>query len=173
MSFIEGLIEELRASAPMTRKLLERVPADKLDWKPGAKAMTLGQLAFHIATIPGVVSGMIQNDVDITGMDFVPPVPESYEQIAEAFEQNLADAEQRLRAFSDARLAENWKVKKGDDVMMEMPVSVALRNILFNHLYHHRGQLATYFRCLGVPVPAVFGTSADENPFAESAAAAG
>ena len=171
MSLIDGFIEELRFAAPFTRNLLERVPEDRFDWKPGEKAMTLGQLAIHIATIPAGVSKMVQADFDVTGKEFVPPMPESKQQVLEAFEQSLAEAESNLRQIPEDQLSENWHIKYGDDILMELPVTTGIRNLLFNHLYHHRGQLVTYFRGLDVPVPAVFGASADENPFAAAAAA--
>ena len=169
MSMIEALIQELEQESQTTRRVLERVPGDRLAWKPHDKSMSLGQLALHVATTPGGVSGMVrQSPMSIPR--FVQPSASSSAELIPALEQSVAQAKENLRAIGDAGLAETFSVVVGDKEVMAMPVGAALRFIMLNHWYHHRGQLSVYLRELNVPVPSIYGPSADENPFAAAAA---
>ncbi len=168
----QSFIEELKAYEPVTRRCLERVPADKLDWRPGPKAMTLGELALHLATGPAIGTGLLQEEgVDFAAIDRTLPQPERVEEILAAFDQGMAAGIANLEAMTDAQATATWAVYNGEIELMSMPRLAWLRMILIDHLVHHRGQLTTYFRCLDVPVPSVIGPSADENPFEVPAAA--
>jgi uncharacterized damage-inducible protein DinB len=168
MSMIEALIQELDQESQTTRRVLERVPGDRLGWKPHDKSMSLGQLALHIATTPAGVSDMVRQS-PMQMPRFAQPSATSSAELVPALEQSVAKAKENLRAIGDAGLGSTFRVMQGDTELMAMPVGAALRFIMLNHWYHHRGQLSVYLRELGVPVPSIYGPSADENPFAAAA----
>ena len=171
MSMIEALIQELEQEAQTTRRVLERVPGDKLGWKPHAKSMSLGQLAMHVATTPGEVSEVARHSpFDVS--KFSQASATSAAELLPALDQGIAKAKENLRAIGDAGAGDMWRLVAGDRELMAMPVGALLRSIMLNHWYHHRGQLSVYLRELNVPVPSIYGPSADENPFAETRAAA-
>jgi len=159
-------LEEFRAEVATTQRVLERVPAEKLTWKPHAKSMSLGQLAWHVATTPGGVSRIAQqSSFDVSQGNFVPPQPGSKAEILQAFEQSCRDAEAFLQGLADRQAVESWRLlNKGAEVFAKPRISV-IRSIMLNHWYHHRGQLSVYLRLLDVPVPIIYGRSADESPF--------
>ena len=165
MSMIEAFIQELEQESQTTRRVLERVPGDRLGWKPHDKSMSLGQLALHVATTPGGVSDMVRQS-PMPVPQFIQPSATSAAELLPALEQSVAKAKENLRAIGDAGLAGTFRVVQGDNDVMAMPVGAVLRFIMLNHWYHHRGQLSVYLRELGVPVPSIYGPSADENPFA-------
>jgi len=161
------LLNEFREEVAITRRLLERVPADKLAWKPHAKSMTLGQLALHIATIPSGISRLAQQDsFDALNASFVPPQPSSLQEILAAYEQSVPVAEKFLSELTDERANANWRLMKGDRELFHQPRINVVRTIMLNHWYHHRGQLSVYLRLLDVALPVIYGRSADEDPFA-------
>ncbi len=165
MSMIEAFVQELEQESQTTRRVLERVPGDRLGWKPHDKSMSLGQLALHVATTPGGVSDMVRQS-SMPVPQFIQPSATSAAELVPALEQSVAKAKENLRAIGDAGLAGIFRVVQGDNDVMTMPVGAVLRFIMLNHWYHHRGQLSVYLRELGVPVPSIYGPSADENPFA-------
>jgi uncharacterized damage-inducible protein DinB len=171
MSMIEALIQELEQEAQTTRRVLERVPGDRLTWKPHAKSMSLGQLALHIATTPGGVSEIVRQS-PFPVPQFVQPSASTAAELIPALEESVTKARENLRAIGDGGLGNLWRVVDGDKEVMAMPVGAVLRFIMLNHWYHHRGQLSVYLRELGVPVPSIYGPSADENPFTAGRAAA-
>ena len=171
MSMIESLIQELEQEAQTTRRVLERVPGDKLAWKPHPKSMSLGQLAMHVATTPGGVSEVVRTS-PFDASNFSQPDATSAAELLPALDQGIARAKENLRAIGDAGLGNIWRVVEGTRELTAMPVGAALRSIMLNHWYHHRGQLSVYLRELNVPVPSIYGPSADENPFAETQTAA-
>jgi len=163
----EGLIMELEQEAKTTRRLLDRVPEDRLTWKPHEKSMTLGQLAIHIALIPGRIGAMVEGEgFDAQKANFTPPQPEAKEQILEALESGIGTARQILGNLTEESAFAPWKMKFGEREMFTMPRLAVVRNIMLNHWYHHRGQLTVYLRMLNVPLPITYGRSADESPFA-------
>lgn len=163
---ITPILQEFREEVATTRRALERVPADKLSWKPHPKSMSLGQLAWHIATVPGALARLIQQEsFDVTQGNFVPPQPKNLEEILAAYEQSIHDAEQGLQQMTDEQLRGNWRLMQKDRQLMIRPRMEIVRTIMLNHWYHHRGQLSVYLRLLNVPVPVTYGPSADENPF--------
>lgn len=158
---------ELEQEAQITSRVLARVPGDKLTWKPHPKSMTLGQLALHTATIPGNIAGITTPDtyeLDPTRFGNSPQ-PASVAEITQAFDQSLTAAKAYLAGLNEENFETVWRVKAGDREVMAIPRKWALRTIMFNHLYHHRGQLSVYLRLLEVPLPVIYGASADENPF--------
>jgi uncharacterized damage-inducible protein DinB len=166
----QALANELNREAAATRKLLERVPADQLDWQPHPKSMTLGQLAFHLANIPGNISRITALDTfDAATASFTPATPPGADALLPALEKSLADAESFLNGLDEAAAAAPWRLTLGDRELFTQPRVDAVRTLMFNHWYHHRGQLTVYLRLLDVAVPAVYGRSADENPFAAAA----
>jgi uncharacterized damage-inducible protein DinB len=166
MPIADTLIMELEREAKTTRRVLERVPEDKLTWKPHTKSMSLGQLAQHVATIPGTVSGMARLDSYDVEKSSESAELESTAALLAAFEKCLAQAKTNLGATDDAAMMANWSFTMGGRPIMTVPRIGVYRSILLNHLYHHRGQLTVYLRLLNVPVPSIYGPSADENPFA-------
>ena len=166
MPLADMFIRELEMEAKTTRRVLERVPDDKLTWKPHPKSMSLRQLAQHVATIPGNVSGMAKFDGYDVEKFSEPPALESTAAILAAFEESVAQAKPNLAATDDAAMMKDWSFKMNGNPIMTIPRIGVYRTILLNHLYHHRGQLSVYLRLLDVPVPSIYGPSADENPFA-------
>jgi uncharacterized damage-inducible protein DinB len=166
MPIADTLIMELEREAKTTRRVLERVPNDKLTWKPHTKSMTLRQLAQHVATIPGNISGMARLDHFDVEKFAEPPALESTAAIVAAFDASVAQAKADLAATDDAAMMQTWSFNRGGQPIMPIPRIGVYRSVLLNHLYHHRGQLTVYLRLLDVPVPSIYGPSADENPFA-------
>jgi len=166
-SLVESLVAEFSEEVGITRRTLDRVPADKLAWRPHAKSMTLGQLAMHVATIPGGISRLLQQDsFDVSQGNFVPPQPKSKEEILGAYDQSARDGEAFLSGLSDDRADSRWRLEKsGQELFTRRRIEV-VRSIMLNHWYHHRGQLSVYLRLLDVPLPVIYGRSADEDPFA-------
>jgi uncharacterized damage-inducible protein DinB len=162
---IAELIQEFESEAKTTRRVLERVPSDKLTWTPHTKSMTLGRLAMHLASAPAAISSWPIADVfEFTGNDPT-PLPTSTDQIVTAHDQGVEQVKANLQKIGDAGLGTTWSGKAGDKTLMTMPKAGLLRALLMNHTYHHRGQLSVYLRLLDVPVPPIYGPSADENPF--------
>jgi uncharacterized damage-inducible protein DinB len=163
---MESMLNEFREEAGITRRALQRVPADKLGWKPHPKSMSLGQLSLHIATIPGGLSRLAQQDsFDVTQASFDPPQPKTMEEVLAAHEQSVLDAEKCLEGMTEQQAQAKWRLMKKDKEIFNKPRIDILRSIMLNHWYHHRGQLSVYLRLLEVPVPVIYGRSADENPF--------
>ena len=163
MSMTAPIVAELEQESAATLRLLERIPEGKLSWRPHPKSMSLGQLALHIASTPGGLTQMAQID-GIEVPDFTQPEATSLPQILDTFHTSLADAVAGLPKIEDSTLMKDWKVTKGDRVLLSMSRFGLLRGLLLNHLYHHRGQLTVYLRLLEVPLPPVYGRTADENP---------
>jgi uncharacterized damage-inducible protein DinB len=171
MSTVELLLQELEQEAQTTRRVLERVPNDRLSWKPHDRSMSLGQLALHIASVPGAIAEISQIS-PFPVPKFEQPSATSAAELIPALDESLEKARTILRRLDDADLAKVWRVMDGDREVMAIPVGAVLRTIMLNHWYHHRGQLSVYLRQVGVPVPSIYGPSADENPFAARQAAA-
>ncbi len=171
MAMIDALLQELEQEAQTTKRILERVPQAHLGWKPHEKSMSLGQLALHIATVPGGVAQMAaQPSMQMPA--FVQPAATHVSELVPALENSVKQAKAVLGGMDDAAMAATWKVLDGTREVMAMPRGAVLRSIMLNHWYHHRGQLGVYLRLLNIPVPSVYGPTADENPFAAPQAAA-
>ncbi len=162
MPMIDAILQELDREASSTRRVLQRVPDEHLAWKPHEKSRTLGQLAWHVATIPKRIATAAQtDDLDVT--QFPPQaMPETAAGILAGFEQQFPEAKALLVGFDDAALARPFTMRRGDTKIFSGSKALLLRFVMLNHGYHHRGQLTVYLRLLGIPVPAVYGPSADE-----------
>jgi uncharacterized damage-inducible protein DinB len=171
MTIAEGLLQELEQEAQTTKRVLERVPQAHLGWKPHEKSMSLGQLAMHIATVPGNVAQMIAQP-SMQMPKFVQSPATQVSELLPALDNSVKQAREALGGMDDAAVTAMWRVLDGDREIMAMPRIAALRAIMLNHWYHHRGQMSVYLRQLNVPVPSIYGPSADENPFAMPQAAA-
>jgi uncharacterized damage-inducible protein DinB len=164
---LEQMIGEIAQEASTTKRVLERVPTDKLGWKPHPKSMSLGQLAMHVATVPGAISKLAQVDeFEVDPSNFNPPVPKNREEILAALDASVQAAQEYLSGVSRSAAAGPWRATMQGRELMMMPRAVMLRALMLNHWYHHRGQLSVYLRLLDVPVPSIYGPSADDNPFA-------
>jgi len=167
----QALLAELDAETPATRRVLDRIPADRLTWRPHAKSMSAGQLGLHVASIPGMVTRVTQHDgMDVATRPTEYPSAESKEALLSTFEATLADARSALAGLDEARAKGIWRLTFGDREIFARPRLDVIRTMFLNHWYHHRGELVVYLRLLDVPVPIVYGRSADENPFARPAA---
>jgi uncharacterized damage-inducible protein DinB len=167
MRQVDVMLQELEQEAATTRRLLARVPDDKLTWKPHPKARTLGELALHVAVVPGLVAGFACEPSPVQAPRFDgDPTPASAAELVPALDQSIATAKARLGALDDADLTPTWRLMRGDRELVALPRGAFLRSIMLNHWYHHRGQLSAYLRELDVPLPSIYGPSADENPFA-------
>lgn len=165
MAMIDAFLQELEHEAKTTKRVLERVPDNKLGWRPHQKARTLGELALHVAGTPGAVARLAAQS-EIQAPDFKDPVPNSAAELIPALEESIATARQVLGSMDDATLNSTWRMKRNGQEIMAIPRAAFLRSIMLNHWYHHRGQLSVYLRQLGVQIPSIYGPSADENPFA-------
>lgn len=163
MALNQALLAELKHESTNTRKILERVPTEKLSWKPHEKSTSLGALATHIAQLSNWIGRIINADeFDLAKTSLKPPPVENSEQIVKMFDENLAENINALESVSDEHLNGMWTFRVGDKIFFTLPRKVVLRNMAFNHLVHHRGQLSVYLRLLNVPIPGMYGPSADE-----------
>jgi len=164
MAIKDAFIAEMKHESSLTKKMLERVPLDKKDWKPHEKSMTIGRLATHIAEIPHWISDIIHiDDFDFAVRPFSSNTAASTEELLQVFQTKLDTAMQDLAGMSDEDFNKHWVVRNGQQVMYDTPKKVAVRGWAFSHMIHHRGQLSVYLRLLEVPVPGVYGPSADER----------
>ncbi len=164
---LEPLLAEFRHECRTTRRVLERVPTDKLSWKPSDKSMTLGQLALHLSGIPGNFARFLTVDV------FEPPAgafnqrqADSTKEILEHFDTGVAAADAYIAGLTPESSQKVWSAMFNGKTAMALPRVAAVRVLILNHSIHHRGQLSVYLRELGVPIPSIYGPSGDENPFA-------
>ena len=168
MKCTEFLAAHLEREAPVSRRVLERVPEGKGDWKPHEKSMPLGYLSQLVATMPGWVAMMVlQDSLDLNppgGSAYKPPVTDTRARLLAAHDEAVVKALAALRGTDDAHLATPWKLLVAERVVMERPRHVAIADTL-THLAHHRGQLTVYLRLNGASVPPVYGPSADEGHF--------
>lgn len=167
MPFIDSVLEELERESANTVRILERVPYDKLDWTPHPKSMLLGQLSWHIAMIPSRVGEMLREGSFAPSRSKPTGWPTEPGSIAARYRQNIDELRAQLKAMPEGEFREIVAMKRGEETVVQFPKGGVVRTILLNHSYHHRGQLTVYLRLLDVPVPAMYGMSADEDPFAK------
>ncbi len=163
MSLKDAFIAELKHESSLTKKMLERVPLDKADWKPHERSMTLGRLAVHVAEIPHWISDIINIDEFDFQQHYKPSQAASTEELLKLLDDKMNTAIADLEKMTDADLMKIWVVKQGDKVFFNLPKVVAIRGWAFSHQVHHRGQLSVYLRLLDVPVPGMYGPTADES----------
>ena len=171
MRLIDPILTELDQEAQATRRVLARVPDAHLAWRPHPKSFSLGQLALHVATIPGMVAQLSALDELPEPPQFIQPAATAASELVPALDASLAQARQVLNGFDDAKMTGTWRLMSGGRELMALPRAAMLRMIMLNHWYHHRGQLLVYLRLHDVPLPSVYGPTADESPFEPAAAA--
>jgi uncharacterized damage-inducible protein DinB len=158
----DALLAEFEMQAPVTLRYLERLPEGKLMWKPHERSMTAGQLAFHLASVPGGVARFAKSN-PAQAQGFIFPQPESHSEILKKFNESIATVREVLPGYTDEAMLETWRLYAGEKEIVAMPRAAFLRNIMLNHWYQHRGQFSVYLRLLNIPVPSSWGPSADEQ----------
>lgn len=169
MAIKDAFLPEFDNEMQRTRKCLERVPEGKFDWRPHEKSMPLGRLASHLADIPNYGTATLTLD----SLDFAPPGGEprktaqhsTRQALLDAFDRNVAGVRAQIEKASDEHLTKPWSLLRGGQTIFTLPRTAVLRNFMMSHLIHHRAQLGVYLRLNDVPVPAVYGPSADEQAF--------
>lgn len=157
---------ELKQEAISTRKMLERLPVEKFQWKPHEKSMTLISLAGHVADMVGWTDRAVNHDeLDFAKSDFTPKQYNDASEVVAYFDQNISAALDTLNSVSNEELMQPWRLRNGEQIYFEMPKVAVMRSMVLNHVIHHRGQLAVYLRLLDVAVPSIYGPSADEQIF--------
>ena len=165
MRIVDPILMEFDQETATTRKLLTRVPNDKLGWKPHPKSMSLGELALHIAQTPGVMAGFVSGPSVAMPGSFKQAAATSTQELIAALDASVAKVKEVLGPMDDATVMSTWTLTAGGKTIMSVPRLGVIRSLMLNHWYHHRGQLSVYLRELGVPLPSIYGPSADENPF--------
>ncbi len=159
-----AFLNELDNEAKVTRTVLERVPKDKFDWKPHEKSMTFGRLASHVAEMFGWTKETLKSDVlDFSTMEYTPFEPKSNEDLLAFFDDHIAKAKAIISETSDETFLTNWTMRNGDQEYFTLPKVAVMRSFVMNHIIHHRGQLSVYLRLNDIPVPSLYGPSADEG----------
>ncbi|MGI4853501.1 MAG: DinB family protein [Janthinobacterium lividum] len=165
MTIAEILLLDFDSEAISTRRVLERVPADKADWKPHDKSFTLGALASHVATLASFGNMILSTDELDLGTTKFPTHPfTTAEEAVEVAAGYAAEIRTELAAMSDEDLQKTWTLRFGDHTIAAIPRMLAYRTMFFNHLIHHRAQITVYLRELDIAVPGIYGPSTDE-PF--------
>jgi uncharacterized damage-inducible protein DinB len=175
MTIGQAILPEFDQEMANTRKTLERVPEDKFGWKPHEKSGTVGWLVSHIATMPqwGVMT-LNTEEFDYAPLGaapYVPPKIENRTELLDTFDKGVAETRAAIVSASDTDFMKNWTLLAGGKTIFTMPRVACIRTMIFNHLIHHRAQLTVYYRLLGVPVPGLYGPSADEAQTGAQAAA--
>jgi uncharacterized damage-inducible protein DinB len=167
MAISESLLPEFDQEMANTRKTLERVPEDKFAWKPHEKSWAMGGLATHLANLPSwAVLTLSQDSFDMAppgGEPWKNPLASSRQELLEMFDKNIADARAAIAGASDERMFSPWSLLSGGNTLMTLPKIAVLRSFVMNHIIHHRAQLGVYLRLNDVPVPSIYGPSADEG----------
>lgn len=159
-----ALVAEMEQEARVTRSCLERIPAEKFDWKPHDKSMTMGRLSSHIAEMFAWTGPtMEQSELDFATMDYKPFEPKTTDELLQFFDKNVAEAIGTLKSYSDEKFMEPWTLKNGETTFFTLPKAAVIRGFVFSHVIHHRGQLSVYLRLNDIAVPSIYGPSADEG----------
>jgi uncharacterized damage-inducible protein DinB len=164
MSLNKALLAELQHEAATTKKVLERIPESTWEWKPHEKSMSMLRLATHVAEMFSWIKTTVETpELDFAVGDYKPFVPSNSQDLVDFFEKSVAESAQALESVSDETLMQNWTMRNGEQVYFTMPKAAVLRSFCFNHIVHHRGQLSVYLRLNDIPVPEIYGPSADEG----------
>ncbi len=159
-----ALAAEMEHEAKTTRTCLERVTADKFSWKPHEKSMEMGRLASHISEMFQWTKATLENDVlDFATMDYKPFEPKTTDELVEHLDKGAAEAIEALKNATDEAFMKDWTMRNGEQVYFTMPKVAVMRSFVMNHIIHHRGQLSVYLRLNDIPVPSIYGPSADEG----------
>lgn len=166
MPMIDAFLAELGHEAATTRRLLERVPEDKMEWRPHDKSMTLSRLAGHVAELPRWSGTVLEDDAfeldTAAERGWLPAQPATTAELLEIFDGAVAGFRTAAEGLDDERMKETWKLVKGGKTVLEMPRAGGVRSFILNHMIHHRGQLTVYLRLLDVPLPSIYGPTADD-----------
>ena len=166
MTIAEQFLAEFEQELDTTRRFLEQVPEDRLTWQPHEKSMTLGQLALHIAESPEGVLRLVEKDESpVPDFSGGRPQPKTAGEVLDALDRGAAYLRQNLPAIDDGRMFSTFTFTQGGRTLLSLPRVAFLRSVMLNHWYHHRGQMTVYLRLLDVPLPSVYGPTADDNPF--------
>ncbi|MGA9774029.1 MAG: DinB family protein [Blastocatellia bacterium] len=163
MSISEALLPEFDREMANTRKTLERIPEDKFDWKPHEKSMRLGSLAIHLATMVGWVADLMKQDSLDLDPNYEEPKVNTRSEIIEMFDGGVASARAAIDGASDEEILKPWTLLSGGKEILTMPKAAVIRDFAMNHSIHHRAQLGVYLRLNDIPVPSIYGPSADED----------
>jgi len=165
MPMVDALLPEFDHEMSVTRKVLERVPGDRFEWKPHPKSMSFGALAQHVSNLPlwGAMT-LSQSELDLGGQQQTPAATSRTDLLA-GFDQRVKETRALLAATSDAELMAPWTLKRDGHTIFSMPKASVWRSFVLSHLIHHRAQLGVYLRLNDVPVPSMYGPSADEGAF--------
>lgn len=159
----KGIVAEFRHESATTRKMLERVPEDKFAWKPHERSMTLGRLATHLAELPQWSETILDKDeLDLAGSDHQPTTADSVAELLELFDTNAEAFVKSVSERSDEELFAEWTLRVGEQVVTALPKVAAMRGFILSHAVHHRGQLSVFLRLLEVPLPQIYGPTADD-----------
>jgi len=159
-----ALGQELKHELKLTRRLLERIPTENFDWQPHPKSMKLGTLASHIANLVGYLEMSLQGPATDLATSPRPTPSISTDEVLRRFDVNSENIHKALEQVDDATFQDTWSMRHGEQVIVTMPHTAVARVMVLNHMIHHRGQLSVYLRLLDIPVPAIYGGSADEAP---------
>jgi uncharacterized damage-inducible protein DinB len=166
MAMAQALLMEFDREMATTRKMLERFPEEKTDWKPHDTCMTLGRLAGHVSELVGwVVPTMTQDKLVLDSGKYQPTVVKSRSEVLKQFDDNVKTAREVIAKSSDDAFMQQWTLEAGGKSVFTMPKAAVLRGFVMNHMIHHRGQLAAFYRIAGVPIPSLYGPSKDEQVF--------
>ena len=164
MNLVDPFIGELEYESKSTHKMLERLPVGSLGWSPHPKSMSLGRLAGHLCEIPAWLEPTINSEeLDFAVQKYEPYIPSSIEDLVQTFDSNIENGLRVLKDQTDEHLLKSWRLRMGEQIIFEMPRIAVLRGFVLKHLIHHRGQMSVYIRLLDIPVPAIYGPSADES----------
>jgi len=165
MEMTEMFLKEMEQEAETTRKMLQRVPDDRLDWQPHKKSMTMGRLATHIAELPSWVKMALETDeLDFNASTYVPKVVKNNNELLELLENSLTEGKDSLVKAKDDILSKTWVMRGGDTIYSKSTKGEVIR-MTYCQIVHHRAQLGVYLRLLDIPIPGSYGPSADENNF--------
>ena len=166
MGIAQALLPEFDYEMANTRKTLERVPDDKFEWRAHEKSFSMGSVASHLANLPSWISiatGMDSFDMAPGGQPLKTPPLHSRREVLDTFDKNIAEARKALQSETDEHVLQNWKLLSNDNEVLVMPRVAVLRSFVMNHIIHHRAQLTVYLRLNDIPVPSLYGPSADEE----------
>jgi uncharacterized damage-inducible protein DinB len=163
MSLSQSLLPEFDMEMSNTRKALARCPTDKFDWAPHVKSFTMGKLATHLATLPAWTNTTIDTSELDLALPFDQPKPATTEELLALFDKNVAEARAALAGAADETFFQPWALRNGEHTIFSMPKIAVMRGFVLNHIIHHRGQLTVYLRLNDIPVPSIYGPTADEG----------
>jgi len=165
MPFSQSLLPEYDQEMQNTRKILECVPDDKLDYKPHAKSMSIARVATHVAELPGWANFTLDREVLEMDSSYTPTIAASRAELLQMFDKAVAEARAKISAATDDDWAKIWTFKWNGQTVMSLPRSAVMRSVIMNHLIHHRAQLGVFLRLVDVAIPGMYGPSADDKPF--------